>query len=37
MLKTKMKNIEDNQYDLIWLIHYVKSNDLFTIKFPKKK
>ena len=32
----KMKNIEDNQYDLIWLIYFIKSNDLFTIKFTKK-
>ncbi len=32
----KMKNIEDNQYDLIWLIYFIKSNDLFTINFPRK-
>lgn len=32
----KMKNIEDNEYDLIWLIYFIKSNDLFSIKFPKK-
>lgn len=36
LLDEKLKNIEDNQYDLIWLIYFVKSLDLFSIKFPKK-
>jgi hypothetical protein len=36
LLDEKLKNIEDNQYDLIWLIYFVKSLDLFAVKFPKK-
>lgn len=36
LLDEKLKNIEDNQYDLIWLIYFVKSLDLFPITFPKK-
>jgi len=35
LFNEKMKSIEDNQYDLIWLIYFIKSNELFTIKFPK--
>ena len=36
LFNEKMKNIEDNQYDLIWLIYFIKSNDLFSITFPRK-
>jgi hypothetical protein len=36
LLNEKLKNIEDNQYDLIWLIYFVKSLDLFAVKFPKR-
>jgi hypothetical protein len=36
LLDEKLKNIEDNQYDLIWLIYFVKSLDLFPITFPNK-
>jgi hypothetical protein len=32
----KLNEIEDNQYDLIWLIYFVKSLDLCPITFPKK-
>ncbi len=32
----KLKNIDDNQYDLLWLIYFIKSQDLFKISFPKK-
>jgi len=32
----KMKNIDDNQYDLIWLTYFIKSLNLFKISFPKK-
>lgn len=36
LLLDKFKNVEDNQYDLVWLIYFVKSLDLFTIQFPSK-
>jgi Reverse transcriptase (RNA-dependent DNA polymerase) len=36
LLNEKLKNISDNQYDLLWLIYFVKSLDLFPIAFPKK-
>lgn len=36
LLNEKLKNIEDNQYDLLWLIYFVKSLNLTTITFPKK-
>lgn len=36
LLDEKLKNIDDNQYDLIWLIYFVKSLDLFAVSFPKK-
>ncbi len=36
LLNEKLRNIEDNQYDLIWLIYFVKSLDLFPVLFPKK-
>jgi len=36
LFKEKMNNIEGNQYDLIWLIYFIKSNDIFPITFPKK-
>ncbi|MFZ4106156.1 RNA-directed DNA polymerase [Flavobacterium sp.] len=36
LLDEKLKNVEDNQYDLLWLIYFVKSLDLFTVSFPKK-
>ncbi|MFD1095607.1 RNA-directed DNA polymerase [Salegentibacter chungangensis] len=35
-INEKLKNIEENEYDLIWLIYFVKSLNLFPIKFPKK-
>lgn len=35
LLNEKLKSIDDNQYDLIWLIYFVKSLDLFAISFPK--
>lgn len=35
LLNEKFKNIEDNQYDLIWLIYFVKSLDLFPITYPR--
>jgi len=34
LLDEKIKNIEDNQYDLIWLIYFVKSLDLFPVDYP---
>lgn len=36
LLNEKIKNIDDNQYDLMWLIYFVKSLDLFAITFPRK-
>lgn len=36
LLDEKLKNIDDNEYDLIWLIYFIKSLGLFTISFPKK-
>lgn len=36
LLNEKLKNVDENQYDLLWLIYFVKSLDLFTISFPKK-
>ena len=36
LLNEKFKNIEDNQYDLVWLVYFVKSLDLFPIVYPKK-
>lgn len=36
LLSEKLKNINDNQYDLIWLIYFVKSLNLFPISFPRK-
>lgn len=36
LLNEKLKNLEDNQYDLLWLIYFVKSLDLFTVTLPKK-
>lgn len=36
LLNEKLKNIEDNQYDLVWLIYFVKSLDLFPLKYPSK-
>lgn len=36
LLNEKLKNIDDNQYDLLWLIYFVKSLNLTTITFPKK-
>ena len=36
LLNEKLKNFDDNQYDLLWLIYFVKSLDLFTVTFPKK-
>lgn len=36
LLNEKFKHLEDNQYDLIWLIYFVKSLDLFVITYPAK-
>jgi hypothetical protein len=36
LLTEKLKNIDDNQYDLLWLIYLVKSLNLSAITFPKK-
>ncbi|RZJ49001.1 MAG: RNA-directed DNA polymerase [Flavobacterium sp.] len=36
LLNEKLKSIDDNQYDLLWLSYFVKSLDLFPIAFPKK-
>ena len=36
LFNKKLESPEDNQYDLIWLIYFIKANDLFTIKFSKK-
>jgi hypothetical protein len=36
ILNKKMEKIEDNEYDLIWLIYFVRSLKLFTISFPRK-
>jgi len=36
LLNEKLKNPEDNQYDIIWLVYFVKSLDLFKINFPTK-
>lgn len=35
LLNEKLKDVEGNQYDLIWLIYFIKSLDLFKITFPK--
>ncbi|MES2679698.1 MAG: RNA-directed DNA polymerase [Bacteroidota bacterium] len=35
LLIEKFKNIDDNQYDLIWLIYFVKSLNLFKINSPR--
>jgi len=31
----KLKSISENQYDLIWLIYFIKSLDLFKITLPR--
>lgn len=36
LLNEKLKNLDDNQYDLLWLIYFVKSLNLFTVTLPKK-
>ncbi|SDX36346.1 RNA-directed DNA polymerase [Flavobacterium degerlachei] len=36
LLNEKLKNIDDNQYDLIWLIYFIKSLNLFSITYPPK-
>lgn len=35
LLKEKLKAIEDHQYDLVWIIYFVKSMDLFPIILDK--
>lgn len=32
----KLKNIEENLYDLLWLIYFIKSNKLSEIVLPKR-
>lgn len=36
LLNDKLKYPEDNQYDIIWLVYFVKSLDLFKVSFPSK-
>jgi hypothetical protein len=36
MLNEKWGNEFENQYDLIWLIYFVRSLELFKITYPKK-
>jgi hypothetical protein len=36
LLIEKLKNIDDNQYDLLWLIYFIKSLNLFPITLPRK-
>lgn len=36
LLNEKLLNIDDCQYDLLWLIYFVKSLNLATISLPKK-
>lgn len=36
LLNEKLKDLEGNQYDLIWMIYFVKSVDLFKVVLPKK-
>jgi len=36
LLDEKLKKIEENQYDLLWLIYFIKAQDLIKIVFPKK-
>jgi len=36
LLNEKFNHPEDNEYDLLWLVYFVKSQDLFKIKFPTK-
>jgi hypothetical protein len=36
LLSDKLKNIDDNQYDLLWLIYFIKSLNLTAITLPKK-
>ena len=35
IFKEKLKSISENQYDLIWLIYFIKSLDLFKITIPR--
>ncbi len=36
LINDKLSHIDDNQYDLIWLIYFTKSLNLFPISFPRK-
>lgn len=36
IITKKFENESDNLYDLMWLIYFVKSMNLFAIKFPTK-
>ncbi|MBN1968198.1 MAG: RNA-directed DNA polymerase [Candidatus Delongbacteria bacterium] len=36
LINEKFKNPDDNQYDIIWLVYFAKSQDLFKIAFPSK-
>jgi len=36
LLSQKFDKLEDNQYDLIWLIYLIKSNGLMEITFPDR-
>jgi len=36
LLEEKFTHPEDNEYDLVWLVYFVKSLDLFKITFPAK-
>lgn len=33
----KLKNPNQNQYDLLWLTYFIRSNNLFIITWPKNK
>ncbi|NDI98757.1 RNA-directed DNA polymerase [Flavobacterium sp. LaA7.5] len=35
LLNEKLKDINGNHYDVLWLIFFVKSNNLFIIDYPK--
>jgi Reverse transcriptase (RNA-dependent DNA polymerase). len=34
LINEKLKNPDDNQYDIIWLVYFVRSLDLFKISYP---
>jgi hypothetical protein len=36
ILNNKLEKIEENEYDLIWLIYFIKSQNLFPVVLPPK-